>query len=386
MKKTLFVTAAVVALTGASYAQDLTISGFVAFEAIYGKNYDVNAKDVYECRVGTTGANCAGNGRSIDDLDYGVDGRLNFDYSNSTKSGLEYGAHFELDLYQSDGQTFTTVDGTTVVEGQTGNDAGIYGLGKEDRLIGDSVAFNDGYVFINSALGNVKLGDAGAAGAASNQLHVPYLVNALERDQYATAELELVKYENSFLGVDFAASVDDDSNWNLGIGYAAAVGAVDVALGLSAGEETLAGSIGASVGGLAFGVNYAMEEVGSTTEYVAAGVSYSAGPLSIGTGVETEIRHGDVGPFTPAGIFTHNSPTGQEYETNYFVGASYEVADGLLFSLGAANLDSDSANNWSTPVLVRSGRGIDLNAAVPKAFGLSENRAWTAGASVKVSF
>lgn len=235
---------------------------------------------------------------------------MNFDYSNSTKSGLEYGAHFELDLYQSDGQTYSTALGIPITEGVTGSNLlGIYGLGKEDRLIGDGVSFNDGYVFINSALGNVKLGDAGAAGAASNQLHVPYLVNALERDQYATAELELVKYENSFLGVDFAASVDDDSNWNLGIGYAAAVGAVDVALGLAAGEETLAGSIGASVGGLAFGVNYAMEEVGSTTEYVAAGVSYSAGPLSIGTGVETEIRHGDIGPLG-SGFFVHDNPTG----------------------------------------------------------------------------
>ncbi len=292
--------------------------------------------------------------------------------------------HFELDLYQSD-ETARNADSGThpIVEGDPtmlGDIEGwaIFGASKPDRLVGDSAAFNDGYVYINSALGNVKLGDAGAAGAASNQLHVPFLVNALEGDQYATAESELIKYENSFVGVDFAASVDDDANWNLGVGYAASVGALDVALGLSAGEDTLAGSIGASVGGLSFGVNYAVEEVGSTTEYVAAGVGYAMGALTIGAGVETEIRHGDVHQFV------HNSLTGQEYETNYFAGASYELADGLSLSVGVANLDSDSANNWSARAghLVnffgRSGRGQDL--------GDAETRAWTAGASVKVSF
>lgn len=288
-----------------------------------------------------------------------------------------------MDLYQSD-QQVRSADSNThgIVEGDpTAYDCeewAVFGTSKPDRLLGDEVAFNDGYVFINSALGNVKLGDAGAAGAASNQLHVPYLVNAIEGDQYQTAELELIKYENAFLGVDFAASIDDDSNWNLGIGYAAAVGGMDVTLGLSAGEETLAGSLGAAIGGLAFGVNYAMEEVGSTTEYVAAGVSYAAGALTVGTGVETEIRHGNVANFLQGSV------TGQEYETNYFIGASYELADGLSLNVGLANLDSDSVNNWSARsgriagFWGRSGRGLDL--------GDAEMRSWTTGASVKVSF
>lgn len=358
MKKTLLTTTAIVVLAGGAYAQDLTLSGFLEFEAIYGDNYDLDGVEFTISGDGGSGG--------IDDLDFGVDGRLNFDYSNSTKSGLEYGVHFELDLYQSDGVRYNPDSDYYSVNG----------FGDEDRLIGDSVAFNDGYVFINSALGNVKLGDAGAAGAASNQLHVPYLVNALERDQYPTAELELIKYQNSFVGIDFAASVDDDANWNLGIGYAASVGVLDVALGLSAGEDTLAGSIGAAAGGLSFGVNYAVEEAGSTTEYIATGVGYAMGALTIGTGVETEIRHGDIH------FMKHDNPTGQEYETNYFIGASYELADGLLLSAGVANLDSDNTYNWSTYHL-RSGRGIDVNRA--SVLG-NEQRTWTAGASVKVSF
>lgn len=373
-KNLFLLTTAAFALAGASQAQDLTIGGFLEFEAIYGANYDFDAVLYYE-------SGGEGNGRSINDLDFGVGGRLNFDYSNATKAGLEYGAHFELDLYQSDGVDYADLSGGNIDPGNAAAGAGaVYGIGDEDRLIGDSVSFNDGYVFINSALGNVKLGDAGAAGSASNQLHVPYLVNALERDQYQTAERELVKYENAFLGVDFAASVDDDANWNLGVGYGAMVGALDVVLGLTAGEESLAGSIGASVGGLSFGVNYAMEEIGATSEYLAAGLGYSMGAWSIGTGVETEIRHGDIH------AFVHNSPTGQEYESNYFLGTSYELADGLVFGLGLANLDSDSSHNWSEKFFKRSGRGWGANRVDQVINGAGEGRAWTVGASVKVLF
>jgi outer membrane protein OmpU len=341
MKKVLLATTAVVAFAGAAAAQDLTIGGFVAFDAVYGDNYDLGA------------------GRSIDDLDFGVDARLNFDYSASTKSGLGYGAHFELDMYSSD----VTKEPADALEGQS------------------DVSFNDGYVFINSALGNVAIGDAGKAGAASNQLNTPYLApGAIEDSNLGKSELELIKYSNSFLGVDFAASVDDDSNWALGIGYGADVGGVSVSLGLSAGEEALAGSIGASAGGLAFGVNYAHEEVGATTEYVAAGVSYSMGALSIGTGVETEVRHGDL--------------TGEEYETNYFVGATYELADGLVLGVGAANLDSDNCSNWSATFTANAtatcgnAANTSNNALLGQGRALldDEGRAWTAGASVKVSF
>jgi len=331
MKKVLLATTAVVAFAGAAAAQDLTIGGFVEFEAAYGSDWDREAGDGV---------------RSIDDLDFAVDAGLNFDYSISTKSGLEYGMHFELDMYSSDA-------GGDILNG-----------GQSDVL------FNDGYVFINSALGNVKMGDTGTAGEASNQLNVPFLATgAIEGDNLATVEFEQVFYSNSFIGVDFEASVDDDSNWALGIGYGADVGGVTVDLGLSAAEEALAGSISMTAGGLTAGVNYAMEEVEATTEYVAAGVSYSMGALKVGSGVETGIRHGAV--------------SGQEMETNYFVGATYELADGLVLGVGVANLDSDNAKNCSADSGDAcaggfTGKGADL--------GDGEGRSWVAGASVKVSF
>jgi hypothetical protein len=118
-------------LAGAASAQYLTLIGFVEFEAHYGENYDLEDAAVRE-------------------LDFAVDGRLNFDYTNATKSGLEWGAHLELDLQGSDGNI----------------------IQEPDAVDGSAVYFNGGYVFVNSALGNVKMGDTGDAAETKNHLHV----------------------------------------------------------------------------------------------------------------------------------------------------------------------------------------------------------------------
>lgn len=308
----------------------------------------------------------------MDFLDYGVDARLTIDYSNETKAGLSYGAHFELDFDQSDvdtlagsGETFTFLDRDDVT-------VSMLAMEKQDHFASDGVSFNDGYVYLTSSFGTFKLGDTGSAGEASNQLNVPYLVGAIEADAYSGQEQEQVLFANSFAGIDFEASVDDGANWAVGVGYGAAVGSAEVELGLSAQDDMLAGSIGVSASGLNFGVNYAKEEVGATTEYVSAGASYTNGALTIGSGIETEIRHGIV--------------TGEEIETNYFVGASYELARGLMIRVGVANLDSDSANNTSASIYDEvlmadysgvSGKGYNL---------VDEKRDWIAGVSVKVAF
>ncbi len=87
MKKCLVLATALTAACGVASAQDLTVSGFLEFESHYGIDYDTDFDPSDD---------------QVTQLDFAVDGRLNFDYSNSTKSGLEYGMHFELDLYQSD--------------------------------------------------------------------------------------------------------------------------------------------------------------------------------------------------------------------------------------------------------------------------------------------
>lgn len=368
MKKILFASTMVVAVAGIANAQDITAGGYVDFLAAYGEGYDLVRTDA--------GGDYPDDG-GFNNLDFGVEARLTIDYSNETKAGLSYGAHFELDMNQSDvdtlastGTPFLFYDRDMIYHEGTLVES--IAMEKQDKFASDSISFNDGYVYLSSAFGTFKLGDTGSAGEASNQLNVPYLVGAIEADAYNGQELEQVLFANSFAGVDFEASVDDDANWAIGVGYGASVGMAEVELGLSAQDSMLAGSVGVSASGLAFGVNYAMEEAGATTEYVSAGASYTAGALTIGSGVETEIRHA--------------LGSGEEYETNYFVGASYELAQGLMVRVGVANLDSDSAENTSASIYDEgysatyggvSGRGFNL---------VEEQRAWVAGVSVKVSF
>ncbi len=295
---------ATLAWFGQAAAQDLILTGFLEFEAHYGEAYD--AEDA-----------------QVRDLDFAVDGRLNFDYSNASKAGLEWGMHLELDLQGSDGSD----------------------IKEPDVVDGSAVYFNDGYVFVNSALGNISMGDTGDAAETLNHLHVPILpLGALERTHFSVLEAEQVFYANSFLGVDFEASVDDDSNWSLGVSYQQPVGGVLVHVGLTAQDESLAGSLGASVGGLSTGVTYAMEEVGATSEYIAAGVGYAVGPLSLGIGTETEIQHAVA--------------VGETYITNIFAGATYELADGLTFGAAIGSLDNDSAWNWNGANTARELNGI----------------------------
>lgn len=261
--------------------------------------------------------------------------------------------HMELDVFQSDGEAYDDYyyqfsDGL---------------FPADDIKSGDGIAFNDGYVFINSALGNIKMGDTGAAGLAKNQLNVPVLtVGAMAYDDYNEfdfdywfyppflfTEAEMIHYSNSFAGIDFEASIDDDGHWSLGAGYTAAMGGVDVKLGMSAARSSfqsvdiaqLAGSIEAKAGGLTAGVSLASMDIDKlfTDEYIAAGVSYNAGALTVGVGVENRIVH-----FAPA-----PSPDGEVYVTNYFAGAEYELADGLIIGAGIGSLDGDNLYNWEFP-------------------------------------
>lgn len=351
-------TLAAISATSA-WSQDLTLSGFMQFDADYGVAYDEHYSSSSQDEVTT--------------LDFSAVGRVNFDYSQSTKSGLEYGAHFELDLYQSDGERGSFL---TEWEGLTPYD---------DITSGDDVEFNDGYVFINSALGTIKLGDTGAAGKARNQLNVPILAQgAFAIDSFSKADNGLwwfypsdlwvenvtLYYANSFAGIDFDASVDDGGFWVLGVGYNGQIGDVGIELGLTGSADAaygvdifrLAGSLQANIGGLTAGISYASFDAPSvvTDEYVAMGMSYDFGALEVGAGVETRILNFDF-----AKIFDPIlGPVSEVFETNVFVGADYEIADGLYFAAGLGNLDGDNLFNWTDPVLGDWPRTINATASV----------------------
>ena len=275
----------------------------------------------------------------VTQLDFAVDGRLDFDYSATARSGITYGAHFELDLFQSDDDALSmfSQDVRALIPVRPFN---------SDIATGDTISFNDGYVFIDSALGYLALGDTGVAGKAKNQLKVPILpMGAFEFDEFGWfAENEQVFYGNSFAGIGVEVSTDDDGRFALGVGYEGRVGGVDVELGLSAMRDemnvgtagtrqinNLAGSLQVSAGGVTTGVNYASFDVDKwqTIEYVATGASYNMGALTLGLGVETYINHlAFIG--------------GENYVTNLCAGATYELAEGLILGVGIGNLDADN--------------------------------------------
>lgn len=95
---------------------------------------------------------------------------------------MEYGAHAELDFYSSDRELGLADRFPLTIEGLLGlilipadRDLLLVAVQKSDDLGPNSLTFNDGYVYVNSALGLVMLGDTGTAGEAANQLNVPYL-------------------------------------------------------------------------------------------------------------------------------------------------------------------------------------------------------------------
>lgn len=70
------------------------------------------------------------------------------------------------------------------------------------------------------------------------------------------------------------------------------------------------------------------------------------------------------------------------YTTNFFTGASYELADGLTLALGIGNLDADNPYNrvgGGSGVLSRPMNGVFVGT-------LEGRRSFNAIASVKVEF
>lgn len=314
MKKLLTLGLVAGLVAGTVNSQELLLSGFVEFEGYALDDVDADSRVSY--------------------LDAAVDAGLSFDYQHSSKAGLRYGAHFELDMFQSDDDK----DGENI-------------LTNSDVVAGDSVDFNDGYVFLDSAFGYTAMGDTGTAGRAANQLRVPFLpLGAIERDDYSTLELEQVFYANSFAGLQFEASSDDDANWSVGAEYAAPMGPWLVSLGGSVSEDGGAGSLSLGLGDLTAGLHLAGTStnrvnagvVTTSQTYVSMGIDYDLGVLKLGLGSESEVTY----------LYTLATATkSKDTVSNFFAGAVYEMADGLELGMGLGLLDADSAfalNNAET--------------------------------------
>ncbi len=324
------------AMAQTAQAQDLEISGFLEFESHFGARFDPKGP--------------------VEELGFGVDGGLNFDYKHQTKSGLEYGAHLELDLYQSD----------DLLDGELRGAASY-----------DVALFNDGYVYVDGAFGRLALGDVDVAGRANNQLNVPLFANGAYQIGELSTFTETVKllYSNRFASIDFEASIDDDANYGLGLGYSGQLGPAAIVLGFSGAvhdESRLVtplnptgkysewgGSIRSYIGRWRLGANYASVDFPRiyALEYVSTGAAYDFGELDVGAGVETFLVH-------------RSAAGGGVTTTNLFAGATYVMAPGLTLGLGIGNLDADN----------------DFNTLAQPAPPLQRKRSTTAQASVKIEF
>lgn len=83
------------------------------------------------------------------------------------------------------------------------------------------------------------------------------------------------------------------------------------------------------------------------------------GALNVGAGVETQVLN----------LSFLTGPSSEIFVTNYFVGAEYELADGLLIGLGIGNLDGDNVYNGD----YRAGTSV-------------RPRTWNATATARVEF
>ena len=313
-------------------AQYLTIGGFLEAEAY---NFDRVDADSH-----------------VSNLDFVIDGRLDVDAGWKSKSGIDLGVHFELDLEQSD-------DDKDATNGTTGRGFDPLGLlaglpltksliEDEDALDQDLVSFNDGYLYFDSALGYIALGDRGSAGMAQNQLLVPLLAHgAMEIDSFIEHEGAVAYYGNTFYGLDFAGAVDDDGLWSAGAAYTFDFANLNIRLGTSFAEQGFALSAHLDYGPWQFGASYADTShdrdlsslfgqpagtmVAQARDYLSAGLAYQVGPLLVGGGYELQnLKFASLAPF------------GRMQSIGAFHGgASYELADGLILASGIAYLDPD---------------------------------------------
>lgn len=313
-------------------AQFLTIGGFLEAE-----HYNFDRVDADS---------------SVSNLDFVIDGRLDIDAKWDSKIGITLGAHLELDLEQSDHDQ----DGD---DGSTGRGFDPLGLlaglpltkglvEDEDALDQDLVAFNDGYLYLDSALGLLALGDTGPAGFAENQLQVPLLAHgAMEIDAFNEQEGELAYYSNSAFGLDFDGAVDDDGRWSAGAAYTLDLTGLDITLGTSFATEGFAFSLHGDYGPWQAGVSYADTSfdsdlssrfglaagtiVAQARDYLSLGLSYQLGPLTLGGGYELQnMKFASITPFWS-----------KQSIGSYHAGAAYELAPGLTLATGLAYLDPD---------------------------------------------
>ncbi|MGB0900926.1 porin [Halocynthiibacter sp.] len=305
MNKILLATTALVATAGFASAE-VALSGSAEMGLISGDRYGVNSNVQFH-----------------NDID------VRFTLSGETESGLTFGATIDLD----------ETGGLGVGSGNTGNKSA---------------------VFISGGFGTLTLGDTdgaldwamqetgvGSSIADDHTSHVGYNGNSgLDGDHGG----QVLRYDNTFgdFGVAASVQINDqptaaDDVFGLGLKYNAALGGLDLGLGLGYQDNGTNGIVGLSVdttfaNGLRAILNYSDLDGQAATDndkHIGLGLAYVSGDLTVSA------NYGEYE--TVAGVKTD----GYGLAVNYGLGGGASVQFGYASDLIKTGVNPLGGSSWS---------------------------------------
>lgn len=215
-----------------------------------------------------------------DGVEFHHDLDVRFTLSGETDGGLTFGASIDLDeIVTTDGGVVQDADAGTDIPADNGPHA----------------------VFISGSFGTVTLGDTdgafdwalqevaiGSSIADDHSTHAGYNGNS---GLDGSADGQVLRYDNTFgdFGVAISAELDDDDSadgdvFGIGIRYNAALGGLDLGLGLGYQENDADDIIGLSIdttfaNGLRAILNYSDSDADG--DFTALGLGYTSGALTV---------------------------------------------------------------------------------------------------------
>ncbi len=289
MKKALLATTALVTMSGAAYAQGVTLSGFAEMGVADG-----------------------GSG----DAEFHQDVDVTFKMESMTDAGLTFGTAVDLD-----------------------EDAG--SVGSDDFGVA---------AYIKGPFGNVTLGDTdggfdwalsevGGAGAiADNHTgHAGYNGNS---GLDGANDGQILRYDNSFgdLGIALSFEQDADGSGNgdvIGVGAKGGFGDFGIGVGFQQHDNaSISGvSVTAAFGEISGALNYSQNspDMGANTTHLGVGATYSSGATTV------NVNFGQ-------------TDTGGMEDTGFGVAAAYGLGGGATLQFGYGNsdmADGSTSDTWS---------------------------------------
>ena len=302
MKKLLLTSTALVAMSGAAYAQGVTLSGSAEMGVADGGEGDAMFHQ---------------------DID------VTFKMESMTNAGLTFGTAIDID------------------EVDTGNAAG---EANTKNATGDDGQHGGVAIYVKGPFGNVTLGDTdgaldwaltevGGAGAIADDHTVhagwsPGGNKGLDGDN----DGQILRYDNSFGDLGVALSFEQDAGTNgdtIGVGVKGSFG--DFGIGVGFQQHDMADMAGVSVtaafGDISGALNYSQKSpgMGDNTTHLGVGATYTAG----GTAVNVNFGQKD---------------TGGAENTGFGVAAAYDLGGGAALQFGYGNsqmADDSEKDTWS---------------------------------------